>query len=79
MKGPTSLSFLGSSPSPRPTPAGRGRIALSLTKIRATGFAERSLTNRKTAGSCSLSQRERVRVRESGTNIQGPFTFQSSL
>ena len=55
------------SPSPRPSPAGRGRIASSRLKMGAARFARRSWENAEAHDGCSLSQRERVRVRENAT------------
>ena len=57
------------SPSLRPSPAGRGRIISSLTQNRATGIAEQFPKFSETRDRCSLSQRERVRVRESATKV----------
>jgi len=58
------------SPSPLPSPAGRGRILHRLTQGPASGFAGRCSANQETDKSCSLSQRERVRVRENTTLTQ---------
>jgi hypothetical protein len=63
-------------PSPRPSPVGRGRIARRVVRFRASSvrrsFAERIVAEKLSRATeysatlhlCSLSQRERVRVRE---------------
>ncbi|MCU0783856.1 MAG: heparinase II/III family protein [Verrucomicrobia bacterium] len=56
------------SPSPRPSPAGRGRILSRLTAKQNAGFAGGSPKTIEARDWCSLSQRERVRVREIATN-----------
>ncbi|MBE0540583.1 MAG: 4Fe-4S cluster-binding domain-containing protein [Verrucomicrobia bacterium] len=62
---------LNDSPSPLPAPAGRGRIVRRLTQEPASGFTGRSSATQRTDNICSLSQRERVRVRENTALIQG--------
>src|SRR6266496_1634768 len=51
------------SPSPRPSPLGRGRIVRRLSAIPVTEFAKPVCAKHKAGGCCSLSPRERVRVR----------------
>lgn len=58
------------SPSPLPTPTGRGRIFRGHTPEPATGFAGRSSADQETDSRCSLSQRERIRVRDNTTLTQ---------
>jgi hypothetical protein len=54
------------SPSPRPSPLGRGRIVRRLSVIPATEFAKPVCAKHTPGGGCSLSPRERVRVRGNG-------------
>ncbi len=58
-------------PSPRPSPLGRGGIVSSLTRNRCTVFAGKSSCNLPAFHCCSLSPRERVRVRGNGTTNYG--------
>src|SRR5206468_4207956 len=50
-------------PSPRPSPLGRGRIVRWLWAIPAADFAKPVWAQFAAGGGCSLSPRERVRVR----------------
>ncbi len=63
------------SPSPLPSPSGRGRIAASLTKKRVTGLTGRLSENIQPRACCSLSPRERVRVRGNGPNKTSSCLF----
>jgi hypothetical protein len=60
--------FARVSPSPRPSPAGRGRIVFRLLSRRMQAKTSGLLNVRNMRASCSLSQRERVRVRENDCN-----------
>ncbi len=62
------------SPSPRPSSAGIGRMFLRLTDCGKSGFAECSSAVREAYECCSLSQRERARVREKGPRRRCPRT-----
>jgi hypothetical protein len=53
-------------PSPRPSPLGRGRMVRRLWAMPATEFAKPVCVKRVPRGGCSLSPRERVRVRGIG-------------
>ena len=54
------------SPSPLPSPLGRGRIVSSCEINQALGFTKSRSEQSDNANSCSLSPRERVRVRGNG-------------
>ena len=56
--------LLDDSPSPRPSPAGRGRNARRVLANPALTAARKLSNFKKLSNGCSLSQRERVRVRE---------------
>src|ERR1051325_573277 len=60
----TEQKHCGSPPSPLPSPAGRGGIARGLSRNPAMGFAKQVCKKTSEGHLCSLSQRERVRVRE---------------
>ena len=65
----SSATLTSPRPSPLPLRERRGRIEFNPTNNLATGFAGRVLENLKSSDCFSLSQRERVRVRENETNI----------
>ena len=50
-------------PSPRPSPSGRGRMVHRLSIIPVPEFAQQTLAKHQRDACCSLSPRERVRVR----------------
>jgi hypothetical protein len=52
--------------SPRPSPSGRGRIVRRLSITSTREFDQRILAKHPSAACCSLSLRERVRVRGNG-------------
>ena len=54
------------SPSPRPSPQGRGRIVPGLRKWRAAGLARNASEKKRAFNRCSLSPREKARVRGNG-------------
>src|SRR5881409_4407160 len=56
------LATLGS-PSPRPSPLGRGRMVHRLSITSVPEFAQQLLAKHPSEARCSLSLRERVRVR----------------
>src|SRR2546422_6442469 len=56
------LATLGS-PSPRPSPLGRGRTVHGLSITAVAEFAQQLLAEHSSEARCSLSLRERVRVR----------------
>src|SRR2546426_11662842 len=64
---PVGLATLGS-PSPRPSPLGRGRTAPRLSITTVAEFAQQLLAEHTSEARCSLSLRERVRVRGNGAN-----------
>ncbi len=61
------LATLGS-PSPRPSPLGRGRTVHRLSITTVAEFAQQLLAEHTSEARCSLSLRERVRVRGNGAN-----------
>ncbi|TAL01655.1 MAG: DUF3826 domain-containing protein, partial [Verrucomicrobia bacterium] len=73
------FSFLHGSPSPQPSPAGRGRIVCRSSAKRGAGFAGQPPNSPGAHDRCSLSQRERVRVRENATIVFLAFIFLASL
>ena len=58
------------SPSPRPSPAGRGRTVPSVQANPRLTSAPRLTDFRNAFNGCSLSQRERARVRENTSPAQ---------
>ena len=64
------LHFTRTSPSPRPSPLGRGRIDSYLIANPWLASTWGRFTNQKTHNSCSLSLRERVRVRGNAASIR---------
>src|SRR6266566_8823911 len=57
-------------PSPRPSPQGRGSILRRLLARTCAGFAGRPPAMLKSPTGCSLSPRERVRVRGNGMRFE---------
>src|SRR5688500_1849689 len=55
-------------PSPQPSPLGRGRTVCRLSAYRSILIAVRQSANQETLDCCSLSPRERVRVRGNVAN-----------
>ena len=68
---------LKGSPSPRPSPPGRGRNVPSVLANPALTFTRRLLSFKKLSNGCSLSQRERVRVRENAPIFYWSAGFRS--
>src|SRR5262249_22153746 len=66
-------------PSPRPSPLGRGRIIPASVEIPATGFARAASENQKAFDCCSLSPRERVRVRGKSARFFVPRSIATAI
>jgi hypothetical protein len=61
------------SPSPRPSPPGRGRFVRCLSITHVPEFDERPWAPHQSAACCSLSLRERVRVRVNGAKFHPAY------